>query len=143
MSQKLKVGDVFIISDVVIGDDVLSLNEKNRLGKVIFISKISKKVIGIVISKNTFVDIPIDINDVGFLDSVLYTGNQLLKRGDWGIVGNQLVSTKEEDLTYRLIGNSLWRLDSNLGVVPPNDIKRYNKQLIYGFVALYKLINKL
>lgn len=143
MNKKIKEGDVFIISDVLIDDDKLSLKKKIRLGKVIFISKITKKTIGIVISNSTYDEIPNDILNIKFLDKVFYTGNHFLKDGNWSIIGNQTVTDAEKELTTRLIGNSLWKLDVNLGVVPNEDRKKYNKQLIYGFEILYSVIDNI
>lgn len=141
MNKKIKEGDIFIISDVLIGDDKLSLKNKIRLGKVIFISKITKRTIGIVISNNIYDEIPDDISNINFLDKVFYTGNHFLKDGNWSIIGTQTVTDFEKELTTRLIGNSLWKLDIDLGVVKNEDRKKYNKQLIYGFEILYSVID--
>ena len=141
MNKKIKEGDIFIISDVLIGDDKLSLKNKIRLGKVIFISKITKRTIGIVISNNIYDEIPDDISNINFLDKVFYTGNHFLKDRNWSIIGTQTVTDFEKELTTRLIGNSLWKLDIDLGVVKNEDRKKYNKQLIYGFEILYSVID--
>ena len=110
-----------------------------------FLSKITKKARGIIISHDTFSEIPNpnSIYEIKFTNTILYTGNQFLKNGYWKIVGNQPVTEDEKDLTLRLIGNSLWKLDTNIGVVSNEDRKKYNKQLIHGFGALYSIINQL
>ena len=144
-NKKIVEGDVFIFSDVTIGEETLSLKNQIRLGKVVFLSKITKKAIGVIISHDTFSEIPNpnSINEIKFTNTIFYTGNQFLKNGYWEIVGNQPVTEAEKDLTLRLIGNSLWKLDTNLGVISNADRKKYNKQLIHGFGALYSIINQL
>lgn len=142
MRNKISEGDIFIISDVIMPEFDLILNKKDRLGKVIFISKVSKQVIGIVISSNPIDGVPENTSDISFLDHIFYTGNQLLKSGKWPIVGNQIVTNYEKDLTLRMVGNSLWRLDNNLGMVAIENKKSYKKQLIQGFGSLYENIDK-
>ena len=144
-NKKIVEGDVFIFSDVTIGEETLSLKNQIRLGKVVFLSKITKKAIGVIISHDTFSEIPNpnSINEIKFTNTIFYTGNQFLKNGYWEIVGNQPVTEAEKDLTLRLIGNSLWKLDTNLGVISNEDRKKYNKKLIHGFGALYSIINQL
>ena len=144
-NKKIVEGDVFIFSDVTIGEETLSLKNQIRLGKVVFLSKITKKAIGVIISHDTFSEIPNpnSINEIKFTNTIFYTGNQFLKNGYWEIVGNQPVTEAEKDLTLRLIGNSLWKLDTNLGVISNEDRKKYNKQLIHALGALYSIINQL
>ena len=142
-NKKIVEGDVFILSDITIGEETLSLKNKIRLGKVIFLSKITKNSIGITISYDTFNEIPSNIDEIKFTNTVFYTGNQLLKNGSWKIIGSQIVTEPEKDLTLRLIGNSLWRLDTNLGIISNENRRKYKKQLIHGFGALYLIINQL
>ena len=142
-NKKIVEGDVFILSDITIGEETLSLKNKIRLGKVIFLSKITKNAIGITISYDTFNEIPSNIDEIKFTNTVFYTGNQLLKNGSWKIIGSQIVTEPEKDLTLRLIGNSLWRLDTNLGIISNENRRKYKKQLIHGFGALYLIINQL
>ena len=142
-NKKIVEGDVFILSDITIGEETLSLKNKIRLGKVIFLSKITKNAIGITISYDAFNEIPSNIDEIKFTNTVFYTGNQLLKNGSWKIIGSQIVTEPEKDLTLRLIGNSLWRLDTNLGIISNENRRKYKKQLIHGFGALYLIINQL
>ena len=142
-NKKIVEGDVFILSDITIGEETLSLKNKIRLGKVIFLSKITKNTIGITISYDAFNEIPSNIDEIRFTNTVFYTGNQLLKNGSWKILGSQIVTEPEKDLTLRLIGNSLWRLDTNLGIISNENRRKYKKQLIHGFGALYLIINQL
>lgn len=147
MRNKISEGDIFIISDVIMPKFNLILNKKVRLGKIIFVSKVSNKVIGFMIS-SVLVDgvseniASENISDIEFLDHVFYTGNQLLKSGSWPIIGNQIVTDYEKDLTLRIIGNSLWRLDTNLGMLDVGNRNNYKKQLIQGFGGLYENIDK-
>lgn len=142
-NKKIVEGDVFILSDIAIGEETLSLKNKIRLGKVIFLSKITKNTIGITISYDAFNEIPSNIDEIKFTNTVFYTGNQLLKNGSWEIIGSQIVTEPEKDLTLRLIGNSLWKLDTNLGIISNENRRKYKKQLIHGFGALYLIINQL
>ena len=142
-NKKIVEGDVFILSDITIGEETLSLKNKIRLGKVIFLSKITKNTIGITISYDAFNEIPSNIDEIKFTNTVFYTGNQLLKNGSWEIIGSQIVTEPEKDLTLRLIGNSLWKLDTNLGIISNENRRKYKKQLIHGFGALYFIINQL
>ena len=142
-NKKIVEGDVFILSDITIGEETLSLKNKIRLGKVIFLSKITKNTIGITISYDAFNEIPSNIDEIRFTNTVFYTGNQLLKNGSWKILGSQIVTEPEKDLTLRLIGNSLWKLDTNLGILSNENRRKYKKQLIHGFGALYLIINQL
>lgn len=142
-NKKIVEGDVFILSDITIGEETLSLKNKIRLGKVIFLSKITKNTIGITISYDAFNEIPSNIDEIKFTNTVFYTGNQLLKNGSWEIIGSQIVTEPEKDLTLRLIGNSLWKLDTNLGIISNENRRKYKKQLIHGFGALYLIINQL
>ena len=142
-NKKIVEGDVFILSDITIGEETLSLKNKIRLGKVIFLSKITKNTIGITISYDAFNEIPSNIDEIKFTNTVFYTGNQLLKNGSWEIIGSQIVTEPEKDLTLRLIGNSLWKLDTNLGIISNKNRRKYKKQLIHGFGALYLIINQL
>ena len=142
-NKKIVEGDVFILSDITIGEETLSLKNKIRLGKVIFLSKITKNTVGITISYDAFNEIPSNIDEIKFTNTVFYTGNQLLKNGSWEIIGSQIVTEPEKDLTLRLIGNSLWKLDTNLGIISNENRRKYKKQLIHGFGALYLIINQL
>ena len=142
-NKKIVEGDVFILSDITIGEETLSLKNKIRLGKVIFLSKITKNTIGITISYDAFNEIPSNIDEIKFTNTVFYTGNQLLKNGSWEIIGSQIVTEPEKDLTLRLIGNSLWKLDTNLGIISNENRRKYKEQLIHGFGALYLIINQL
>lgn len=139
--NKINDGDVFVLSDIIIQDEIISLNNQHRLAKIIFISKMTKLMIAIVLSKDIFKEIPDNIDDVEFSDNVFYTGSQLLKSGDWKVIGNQPVTEAEKNLTLRMVGSSLYLLDEYLGVVPNNERKKYNKQLISGIAALYYKIN--
>lgn len=141
---KAKEGDIFVLSDVTFEDgDFISLNNQHRLAKVIFVSKRTKLMIAIILSKVIFAEIPDNIGDVEFTDDVFYTGSQLLKSGDWKVIGNQPVTETEKNLTLRMVGSSLYLLDEYLGVVPHNERKKYKKQLGYGFGALYYAINNM
>lgn len=142
-NNKIKSGDIFILSDVTVGKETLSIQNKIRLGKSYFLSKVFQRAIGIILSCDTFNEIPNDINEVKFTNTVFYTGNQLLKNGSWEIIGNQIVTKQEEDLTLRIVGCSLYKLDTELGIISNEDRKKYQKQLIYGFGALYLVINQL
>ena len=84
-NKKIVEGDVFIFSDVTIGEETLSLKNQIRLGKVVFLSKITKKAIGVIISHDTFSEIPNpnSINEIKFTNTIFYTGNQFLKNGYW------------------------------------------------------------
>lgn len=139
--NKINDGDVFVLSDIIIQDEIISLNNQHRLAKIIFISKMTKLMIAIVLSKDIFKEIPDNIDDVEFSDNVFYTGSQLLKSGDWKVIGNQPVTEAEKNLTLRMVGSSLYLLDEYLGVVPNNERNKYNKQLISGIAALYYKIN--
>lgn len=139
--NKINDGDIFVLSDIIIQDEIISLNNQHRLAKIIFISKMTKLMIAIVLSKDIFKEIPDNIDDVEFSDNVFYTGSQLLKSGDWKVIGNQPVTEAEKNLTLRMVGSSLYLLDEYLGVVPNNERKKYNKQLISGIAALYYKIN--
>lgn len=139
--NKINDGDIFVLSDIIIKDEVISLKNQHRLAKIIFISKMTKLMIAIVLSKDIFKEIPDNIDDVEFSDNVFYTGSQLLKSGDWKVIGNQPVTEAEKNLTLRMVGSSLYLLDEYLGVVPNNERKKYNKQLISGIAALYYKIN--
>ncbi len=144
MSNTVREGNIFIISDVKMEDGtVLSLDKKIRLGKVVFVSKVTRKMIGIVISSDIFDKIPNEISHIHFGNEIFYTGNQFLRSGDWKIIGNQLVSKEEENLTVRLVGSSLRRLDIDLGIVPYQDRKKYKKQYIKGLELLYENLNEL
>lgn len=139
--NKINDGDVFVLSDIIIQDEIISLNNQHRLAKIIFISKMTKLMIAIVLSKDIFKEIPDNIDGVEFSDNVFYTGSQLLKSGDWKVIGNQPVTEAEKNLTLRMVGSSLYLLDEYLGVVPNNERNKYNKQLISGIAALYYKIN--
>ncbi|QIW16281.1 hypothetical protein A4G20_08015 [Pasteurellaceae bacterium RH1A] len=141
--KNFKAGDIFPLSDVVLGEETLFLHQKHRLGKVIFMSKITKRMIGIVLSQKTFEKIPEDVSDIAFSDTIFYTGNHLLREGVWAVIGNQPVTKEEQELTLRLVGSSLYLLDENLGLVEQKDRKKYQKQLASGLGALYWKINQL
>lgn len=136
-------GDIFVLSDIKLQDDLYSLDNQHRLAKVIFISKMTKLMIAIILSKDIFTEIPNNIDDVEFSDHIFYTGSQFLKSGDWKVIGNQPVTEDEKNLTLRMVGSSLYLLDEYLGVVPRNDRKKYKKQLICGIGALYYRINNI
>lgn len=141
--NKVNNGDIFVLSDIKLQDEIIYLYKKNRLAKVIFISKKTKLMIAIILSKEIFKEIPNNTDDVEFSDNVFYTGSQLLKSGDWKVIGNQPVTESEKNLTLRIVGNSLYLLDEYLGIVSNNEKKRYKKQLISGIGALYYKINEI
>lgn len=141
---KAKEGDIFVLSDVTFEDgDFISLNNQHRLAKVVFISKMTKSMIAIILSKEIFAEIPDNVDDVVFSDNIFYVDSDLLKSGDWKIIGNQPVTETEKNLTLRMVGSSLYLLDEYLGVVPHNERKKYNKQLRSGVGALYYKINNM
>lgn len=142
--QKLNIGDIFLISDILPNYELLNPNSI-RMGKIIYISKSFKKIIGFRVSLDSFEQTPEDITNIEFSDNVLYTSNQLLRDGDWKIIGNQPVSTKEDDLTLRLVSNRLYRLDDELEIIPVKDLKKcnYKPQGIDGFALIYQKINEL
>ena len=107
--QKLNVGDIFLISDVILNNEPLKL-ETLKIGKIIYISESFKKIIGFLVSQDNFEQVPNDVIDIEFSDTVLYTSNQLLLDGQWKVIGKQNVSPREEDLTLRLVSNRLYRL---------------------------------
>lgn len=139
--NKINDGDIFVLSDIIIKDEVISLKNQHRLAKIIFISKMTKLMIAIIISKDIFKEIPNNVENIEFSDNIFYTGSQLLKSGDWKVIGNQPVTEAEKNLTLRMVGSSLYLLDEYLGVVPNNERKKYNKQLISGIAALYYKVN--
>ncbi len=141
---RIKQGDIFIISDVTIEDEsILALDKKIRLGKVVFSSKITRQMIGMIISCDVFDEAPSEISNIRFIDKIFYTGNQLLRSGEWQIIGNQNVKENEENLTIRLTGSTLRKMDIDLGVVSHQDRKKYKQQSIEGFGLLYKNLNEL
>lgn len=135
--QKWKEGDIFELSEIELHGEKIALAQQKRLAKVIFKSKKTRLMIAIIVSKQIFDDLPSDVENLIFSDKVYYTGCQLLNSGDWQVIGNQKVSEEEQQLTQRLVGNSLCVLDEDLGVVPQNERKKYPKQLISGVEALY------
>lgn len=139
--QKLNVGDIFLISDVILNNEPLKL-ETLKIGKIIYISESFKKIIGFLVSQDNFEQVPNDVIDIEFSDTVLYTSNQLLLDGQWKVIGKQNVSPREEDLTLRLVSNRLYRLDDELEIVPTKNLKKYRKQLIDGFVLIYQKLNE-
>lgn len=136
-------GDIFVLSDISLDGEIIALDQKYRLGKVIFISKMTKFMIAIVVSENIFETIPTNSTTINFSNTIFYTGSQLLKNGMWQIIGNQPVTDDEKKLTLRVVGSSLYLLDEYLGVVESNERKKYKKQLISGLGALYYKINEL
>ena len=83
--QKLNVGDIFLISDVILNNEPLKL-ETLKIGKIIYISESFKKIIGFLVSQDNFEQVPNDVIDIEFSDTVLYTSNQLLLDGQWKVI---------------------------------------------------------
>ena len=47
--NKVNTGDIFVLSDIKIQDEVISLNNQHRLAKIVFISKMTKLMIAIIL----------------------------------------------------------------------------------------------
>lgn len=140
--QKIQAGDVFVIGDADLQGEMVSLNKQNRLGKVVFKSKQFRGMIGMVISENIFDEIPTDVSEIKFVDKVFYSLHFHLRNGTWQIIGKQAVTRHEEDLTLRLVGSWLWRLDEELENVQAKDYKKYPSQGLCYSTAIYTAINQ-
>lgn len=141
--KKVKLGDIFVFSDLTFNDQTYALSKKIRLGKIVFISKHTTWLIGIIPSCDTFAELPDNLDAIKFSNKIFYTDWYLLRDGTWEIIGNQEVTSDEEDLTLRRVGARLYHLDTDLGVVAKADLKKYPNQLIYGYAILYESIDKL
>lgn len=141
--QTVRAGDIFVIADTQLHGEILALDKQIRLGKVIFKSKRTRAMIAMLISENTFSEIPANVSNIKFVDNVFYSLYHHVRNGAWQIIGRQPVTEHEEDLTLRLVGSTLYRLDEDLGVIADKkERKKYPKQLLCYLGAIYIRINQ-
>ncbi|WP_424407499.1 hypothetical protein [Pasteurella sp. PK-2025] len=143
MKKSFNEGDLFFISEIKVGFETLSLHDGNRIGKLIYISSLFKDMIGFLPSKETFKEIPTNLENIEFLDYVIYTGNSELKRGKWSIIGHSDVTEREILLTTRITGNHLMIKDQEIRFYTEEDRQNYPRQGIAGLGAVYYYLNNL
>ncbi|MGC7560413.1 hypothetical protein [Pasteurella sp. PK-2025] len=141
--KEFKEGSVFFIPDIEYARKKFSFNKKYRLGKLIYISRYFKNMIGFLPSKDVFESAPDDISEVEFLDYVIYTGNSELKNGNWEIIGHHNILEKEILLTKRRVGNVIMIRDEQIRICTEDDYTKYKNQGIAGFGALHYLLMNL
>ena len=140
---KFKEGDLFFINDIKFGQKILSLNNKYRVAKLIFISSYFKDMIGFIPSISSFSEKPAKLNEIEFMDNVIYTGNSELKNGNWEIIGHQEVSEKEKLLTMRRVGNVIMIKDEEIRICTDDDYQKYKNQGIAGLAAVHYFLTNL
>lgn len=137
MKKTFTEGDLFFINDIKFGKKILSLNNKYRVAKLIFISSYFKDMIGFIPSISSFSEKPEKLNEIEFMDNVIYTGNSELKNGNWEIIGHQEVSEKEKLLTMRRVGNAIMIKDEEIRICTDEDYTKYKNQGIAGLAAVH------
>lgn len=140
---KFKEGDLFFISEVLFRKELLSLGNKSRVGKLIYISSYFKDMIGFIPSINTYTEKPENIDNIKFMNEVLYTAHDQIKYGIWEVIGHKNVTQEEVLLTKRRVGNTIMIKDEEIRICTENDYKKYKNQGIAGFKALHYLLMNL
>lgn len=140
---QFKEGDLFFINDIKVGKKVFSFENKYRLGKLIYISSLFKDMIGFIPSEDTFNTIPENLNEVKFLETVIYTGNSELKNGNWKIIGYQNITNNEISLTKRRVANAIMIKDDEIRICTDDDYKKYKNQGIAGLAAVHYLLTNI
>ncbi|WP_424409910.1 hypothetical protein [Pasteurella sp. PK-2025] len=140
--KKFQEGDIFFINDISCKDEYLSFNGEHRIGKLVYLSSLFKKMIGFMPSKNTYSSIPSDLK-IEFLPIVMYTVDSELKNGNWTIISHQNVTDEEILLTKRRVGNVLMLKDQEIRVCTDDDYKKYKNQGFAGLGAIHYLLRNL
>lgn len=140
---QFKEGDLFFINDIKVGKKVFSFENKYRLGKLIYISSLFKDMIGFIPSEDTFNTIPENLNEVKFLENVIYTGNSELKNSNWKIIGYQNITNNEITLTKRRVANAIMIKDDEIRICTDDDYKKYKNQGIAGLAAVHYLLTNI
>lgn len=140
---KFKEGDLFFVSEVLFRKELLVLGNKARVCKLIYISSYFKDMIGFIPSINTYTTKPENIDDIKFMDEVLYTAHDQIKYGVWDIIGHKDVTKEEVLLTKRRVANTIMIKDEEIRICTEEDYKKYKNQGIAGFKALHYLLMNL
>lgn len=140
---QFKEGDLFFINDIKVGKKVFSFENKYRLGKLIYISSLFKDMIGFIPSEDTFNTIPENLNEIKFLENVIYTGNSELKNSNWKIIGYQNITNNEITLTKRRVANAIMIKDDEIRICTDDDYKKYKNQGIVGLAAVHYLLTNI
>ncbi|MDO5679532.1 MAG: DUF4259 domain-containing protein [Pelistega sp.] len=140
---RVKEGDIFFVEDVNSFGELLTLGERKRFGKVIFVSKRYRDMIIYLPSEQCFSERPESIEGLRFMAKPHYTYDDEIKWGNWPIVANQTVSEAESQLTMRRVGGWLKYKDDVIRLCTPEDDKGYPKQLLSGIGAAYYRLNQL
>ena len=140
---QFKEGDLFFINDIKVGKKVFSFENKYRLGKLIYISSLFKDMIGFIPSEDTFNTIPENLNEIKFLENVIYTGNSELKNSNWKIIGYQNITNNEITLTKRRVANAIMIKDYEIIICTDDDYKKYKNQGIAGLAAVHYLLTNI
>ena len=140
---QFKEGDLFFINDIKVGKKVFSFENKYRLGKLIYISSLFKDMIGFIPSEDTFNTIPENLNEIKFLENVIYTGNSELKNSNWKNIGDQNITNNEITLTKRRVANAIMIKDDEIRICTDDDYKKYKNQGIAGLAAVHYLLTNI
>lgn len=143
MKNTFAEGDLFFINDIKIGRKILSLENKYRVGKLIFLSSYFEDMIGFIPSISSFSEKPKSLDKIEFMDEVIYTGNSELKNGNWEIIGHENISEKETLLTKRRVANAIMIKDDEIRICTEEDYKKYKNQGIAGLGAVHYLLMNL
>jgi hypothetical protein len=139
MHSKINIGDLFLIP----------FQNKYIIGKILHISKRTKKVFSFIMYNKIYDNKDMDLNNLcetmaeiklySGLTKVFYTSRDIFKDRNWEIIGNRLLNKKEEtNLQYHNIGGNLYKGDEFIRALTEEELKSniYSKRLIDGYDAI-------
>jgi hypothetical protein len=139
MYSKVNVGDLFIIP----------FQDKYIMGKILHISKRTRKVFSFILYNKIYDNKNINLNKLNEtmveiklytgLTKVFYTSVEIFKDKNWEIIGNKILNEIENtDLQYHNIGGKLYKGDEYIRALTEEELESelYPKRLIAGYEAI-------
>jgi hypothetical protein len=136
---KINAGDIFLIP----------FQNKYIMGKILFISKITRKVFSFILYKKIYDNKNININELDEtiveiklytgLEKVFYTSVDIFKDKKWEIIGNKPLNEVENiDLQFHNTGGNLYKGDEYIRAITKEELelKKHPKMLIAGYDAI-------
>ncbi|PHI31737.1 hypothetical protein [Budvicia aquatica] len=133
MTTKISVGDVIMIPIAKVG--IVP-------AQVLFVSKKYKNVIQMGVYQTCLTSSNDEFNYSDSFCELIYTSQEMIKKGDWILIGNHLVAEQYKDSSLRNVAGSLYINDDFIRRLAPDEYSKYPKMLVSGRGAVENRIRK-
>lgn len=138
---KAKEGDLVFIQDYQFKDQPYRLYGNFRVARLVYVSKLHKGAIGLILSKLAYEQAPTDLEHIEFMSQVIYSDDTFIKSGGWQVLGNRPLNEQEEQLSLRRVANSIMLKDEYLRICTDEDYKNFINTPNHYMGALYTALN--